>query len=135
MKTPQPMGDYTSIQLESGFFFTAGITPRRDGLLQHRGRVGTEVNGVDVERAAHLATNNLINVVEDAVGNGAKPLSLTVYIACAPSFTDHSRIADSCSGVLKERYGSVPARAAVGVCSLPGGAPIELAMTGSYQPG
>lgn len=128
------MGDYASIRIEGGLFFTAGITPRVNGVLQQHGRVGVEVQGDDVERAARQATGNLIQVVEAEVGTSVRPLSLTVYLACDPSFTAHSRVADVCSAVLNDRYGSVPARAAVGVCSLPGGAPIELSLTGGFDP-
>lgn len=128
------MGDYATMRFAAGLFFTAGFTPRVNGVLQIRGRVGEEVIGADAEHAARLATENLISVLADSEVTGITPLSLTVYIACAETFIEHSRIADVCSTVIEQKYKSIPARAAVGVASLPGGAPIEVSLIGSFDP-
>lgn len=130
----RPMGDYATVRFAAGLFFTAGFTPRVNGVLQSRGRIGEEIIGAEAEREARLATENLVSVLAESAVSGITPLSLTVYIACAETFIDHSRIADVCSAVIEQAYKSIPARAAVGVVSLPGGAPIEVSLIGSFSP-
>ena len=53
---------------------------------------------------------------------------MTVYIACAPGFTDLSAVADGASDAIFAAGGAdaLPARSAIGVQSLPFGAPVEV---------
>lgn len=132
-QTVRPMGDYATVRFSEGLFFTAGFTPRVDGVLQSRGRVGIDVLDADAQHAARLATENLVSVLTKSGASGISPLSLTVYVACDETYTEHSRIADACSALIEQAYGTVPARAAVGVSSLPGGASIEVSLIGSFR--
>jgi enamine deaminase RidA (YjgF/YER057c/UK114 family) len=54
-----------------------------------------------------------------------------VYIACTPGFTQLSAVADGASAVIAEQVGQagLPARSAIGVLSLPSGAPVEVELT------
>jgi enamine deaminase RidA (YjgF/YER057c/UK114 family) len=63
-------------------------------------------------------------------------VEMVVYIACAPDFLDLSRVADGATEVLVRRFGpaGLPARSAVGVYALPGGAPVEIALTAEVVP-
>ena len=55
-------------------------------------------------------------------------LSLTVYINAAPDFTSHAKIGDLVSDYLYEKLGDagIGARAAIGMGTLPGNAPVEV---------
>ncbi|MDP3336198.1 MAG: RidA family protein, partial [Rhodoferax sp.] len=55
-------------------------------------------------------------------------LSLAVYIAAEPEFTAHARLADFASAYLQGEIGDdgIGCRAAIGVASLPGNAPVEI---------
>ena len=55
-------------------------------------------------------------------------LGLTVHIAAEPGFAAHSGLADHASTYLREELGpqGIGARAAVGVATLPGNAPVEI---------
>jgi enamine deaminase RidA (YjgF/YER057c/UK114 family) len=113
---------------------TAGMTPRVAGQLWRRGVVGDTVTVEDAQECMRIATGNGLDVLADRLGGlgGIEAcLRMTVYLACAPDFVDHSRLADAGSAVLRERLGDrgTPVRSAVGVATLPGGAPVEVELT------
>lgn len=55
---------------------------------------------------------------------------MTVYVNASENFEHHSKIADFASDYLVEQFGEtiIGARAAVGVSSLPGNAPLEISL-------
>ena len=61
-------------------------------------------------------------------------LRMTVYVACADGFTDLSAVADGASEVLDGLGLGRPARSAIGVRALPGGAPVEVELTAIAAP-
>lgn len=80
-----------------------------------------------------LATQNALQAAEATLGDGeriASALSLTVYINAAAGYLHHVQIADFASGHLESCLpeSPLPARAAVGVASLPGDAVVEVAL-------
>ena len=128
---PKPQGDYMAASRHGDLMVTAGVTPRRDGVMRHAGRYEAGDAPDRFRAGAELAAANLIALLDGAVAEGegiAFLLSLTVYVAAAPGFTDHARVADFASAILRDRYGAEGrcARAAVGVASLPGGACVEM---------
>jgi enamine deaminase RidA (YjgF/YER057c/UK114 family) len=128
---PKPQGDYVAASRHGDLLVTAGVTPRRDGVMQHAGHYASGDAPDRFRAGAELAAANLIALLDGAVAEGeeiAGLLSLSVYVAAAPGFTDHARVADFASAILRERYGAGGrcARAAVGVASLPGGACVEM---------
>ncbi|WP_413031520.1 RidA family protein [Mycolicibacterium litorale] len=130
MAAPIPQGDYRPAVLHDGVVYTAGMTPRRDGELVLRGVVGSAVSAQEAYAAAGIAAENALAAVR-SVSTGAtyiRCLRMTVYIACAGSFHDLSAVADGASAVLAAALGrdGLPARAAIGVQSLPSGAPVEV---------
>lgn len=136
---PQPQGLYRTVVVYDGLAFTAGMTPRVDGRLTVQGLIGREVGIEAAGEAARLAAENALAAIASAVGGLsriAQCLRMTVYLACVDGFTEHSRIADHASAVLGQmpgQRGSV-ARSAVGVASLPGGAPVEIELTVALAP-
>ena len=86
--------------------------------------------------AARLAASNALAAVRSALPadvQGVRCLRMIVYIACAPGFHDLSTVADGASEAIMTTLGKdgLPARTAIGVQSLPSGAPIEVELIAS----
>lgn len=110
------------------------MTPRVDGRLTVVGTVGSDVSVQDAFAAAGLAAANALSAIAYRAGgldDVVRCLRMTVYIACAPGFTEHSTVADGASAALLDQLGSrgTVARCAIGVASLPSGAPVEVELT------
>jgi enamine deaminase RidA (YjgF/YER057c/UK114 family) len=137
---PRPQGAYAPAVVGAGFLVTAGMTPRVDGALQHRGQVGDQVTVQEAQEAAAVAVGNALAAAVSVLGPGqrlGRVLRMTVYVNAAPGFEEHTAVADGASARLVELLGErgVAARAAVGVTSLPGGACVELDLTASVEQG
>ena len=132
-------GDYSIAQLSGSLVFTAGMTPRRDGSLLAVGTLGVDIS-VDEGRAlAEYATSRALAAAESVLGPGqclVAVVSVSVFIAADPSFTMHSQVADGATAEIRRCLPDtpLPVRAAVGVSSLPGGAPVEVQLIASWEP-
>ena len=108
------------------------MTPRRDGeLVVVRAWWAATSTSAAAREAAGLAAGNAVTAVVEAVGDLSaivRCLKMTVFIAAVDGFTAHSAVADGASAVLRERLGErgAVARSAVGVATLPSGAPVEV---------
>ena len=138
----RPHGHYVAAVVHGDTVVSAGMTPRSDEKLLAVGRVSAEPDApgtIDVPTAARLAghaVTRALTACAEALPERAtvlRPLSMTVFVRCAGDFTAHSAVADGASQVLRERFDTLPARAAVGVVSLPGGAPVEVQLTMSWK--
>lgn len=128
---PVPQGDYVPARRHGGMIVTSGMTPRRDGVLQQQGPVRADTPVEAYRDAVRLACGNALTAARGLLAPGESItaiLSLTVFVAAQPGFTAHSRIADLASVFLREELGEagIGARAALGVASLPGNAPVEI---------
>jgi len=149
LAAPRPQGDYVPaviVPYAQGLRLvtSAGMTPRRDGVLTVTGLVGREVELVTARDAAALAARNAVAAVASAAGGRELIrawLRMTVYVACADGVTELSAVADGASAALASLTPDVPlpARSAIGVRALPGGAPVEIELTalaaGQERPG
>ena len=135
---PTPQGRYIPATVHGGLAYSAGMTPRVDGVLVARGTVGGDIPIEHAAELAGLAATNAVAAIAAAVGgahNIVRCLRLTVYIAAAAGFTGHSAVADGASMALHDRLGErgTAARSAIGVAGLPGGAPIEVELTAAVR--
>lgn len=130
---PPPQGDYVPAVLHNGVIHTAGMTPRRDGVLLCTGIVGDTMSAEEARAAAGHAAGNALAAIRSVLPEhaGVRCLKMTVFIACTPAFTQLSAVADGASAVLAAELGAgaLPARSAIGVVSLPSGAPVEVELT------
>jgi enamine deaminase RidA (YjgF/YER057c/UK114 family) len=130
MTAVPPQGAYVPAVVHGGFAWTAGMTPRRHGDLVVEGVVGRDLDVATAREAAGLAADNAITALVEAVGLAGieRAVKMTVFIAAVDGFTAHATVADGASTVLRERLGQrgVVARSAVGVRTLPSGAPVEV---------
>ncbi|HUB69393.1 MAG TPA: RidA family protein [Acidimicrobiales bacterium] len=109
--------------------FVSGQVARRDGKLVAEGRVGDEVDLETARRCARQCALNLLEATRQhlgSLGTVRSVLSLTVYVASAPGFTQQHLVADAASSLLAEVVGAEPpVRAALGMAALPINSPVE----------
>lgn len=128
---PVPQGLYASATRHGDLIFTAGMTPRHDGVLRFTGPIAVNGDPMEHRDAVVLACTNALTAAR-ALLVGAESigriLNLTVYLAAEQDFADHSKLADHASRYLKAELGEngIGARAAIGVASLPGNASVEI---------
>jgi enamine deaminase RidA (YjgF/YER057c/UK114 family) len=137
---PRPQGDYQAAVVDGELAMSAGMTPRVDGKLQITGVVGREVDMARAKEAAGLAARNAIAAIVAELGGEEarlrRLLRMTVYVACVDGFHDLSAVADGATAGLRVAapHAGVPVRSAIGVRSLPGGAPVEVELTAAVRP-
>jgi enamine deaminase RidA (YjgF/YER057c/UK114 family) len=140
----RPSGNYSPAIITGNTVVSAGMTPRVDGKLAVSACVGSDdrAGDITVEHAANLAASSVQRAIDACLqvlpegGRLVRPIALSVYVRSRADFTRHSEVADGASSVLAATFGGqVPARAAVGVCSLPGGAPVEVVLTAEWADG
>jgi enamine deaminase RidA (YjgF/YER057c/UK114 family) len=121
-----------------GIAYSAGMTPRVDGVLVARGHVGVEISVKEAKPLAARAAVNALAAIASAVGgvdNVVRCLRLTVYVAASAGFTALSSVADGASEALFDHLGErgSAARSAIGVAELPDGSPIEVELTAAIR--
>jgi enamine deaminase RidA (YjgF/YER057c/UK114 family) len=134
---PGPAGAYAVARAVGDLVHTAGMTPRRDDTLVARGTLGDTIDDDHGRELAALATERALDAATSILGPGehlTEVVSLTVFIAATPTYERHSSIADAASSVIVDRMpeAPLPVRAAVGVASLPGGAPVEVQLIARF---
>ena len=95
------------------------------------GKIGLSADLEEYREAVVQAAKNALTAAENKLEEGEKLvqiLSITVYVNAEEGFTSQSKVADMASEYFCEVLG-VGSRAAVGVASLPGSAPVEISIT------
>lgn len=131
---PIPQGKYVPATRFGNFIFTAGMTSRKNGGLMKSGKIGLSADLEEYREAVVQAAKNALTAAENKLEEGEKLmqiLSITVYVNAEEGFTSQSKVADMASEYFCEVLGEagVGSRAAVGVASLPGSAPVEISIT------
>lgn len=130
---PIPQGKYVPATRFGDMIFTAGMTPRNNGALIKTGEVGVEDVIEDYTDAVRQAAKNALTAAKNKLEDGEKIIqimAITVYVNAENGFTRQSKIADIASEYFCEELGEagIGSRAAVGVSSLPGDAPVEISI-------
>lgn len=128
---PRPQGRYVVAKRRGDLIFTAGMTPRRAGTLIVEGPVRSTEPPESYRAAFVLACANALDAARSLILPGEamrEVVSMTIFIAADQEFRAHSQLADYACEHLWEQLGEdgICARAAVGVATLPGGAPVEI---------
>jgi enamine deaminase RidA (YjgF/YER057c/UK114 family) len=128
---PAPVAAYVPAVRFNDLVFTSGQVPYVDGRLPATGLVGVEVDPQDAYDYARVAMLNAVAAVAEAAGGVdliVRIVKVVVYVASAPGFTGQPQVANGASEVLGQIFGGAGehARSAVGVASLPLGAPVEV---------
>lgn len=136
IELPDPLpagGLYTSVVIDGSVAYTSGIVavegpPLR---LAHPGCLGDDLSLDEGRESAAGAMRSTLGNLRGALGDLDRIerfLKVTGFVRATPDFTDSPKVMDGASELLRDIFGEdlVPARSAVGVSALPGGASVEL---------
>ena len=126
-----PLAAYVPAVRSGSLVLTAGQLPLRDGTLLAVGCVGDAVSTDVAAACARQCALNALAAVRAEIGDldrVRRVVKVTGFVACGPDFTEHPAVVNGASTVLGEIFGDAGRhpRAAVGVASLPLGAPVEV---------
>ena len=135
---PMPVASYVPVVISGAYAHVAGQVPMIDGRVIHPGHLGQDVSIEDASIAARQGALQSLAALRSALGSFdrlRRIVSVTVYIAAAPDFVEHPKVANGASDLLAEVLGDAGkhARAAVGVSSLPLGSCIEVQLTAEVE--
>ena len=85
----------------------------------------------DYREAVIQAASTALTAAQNTLKEGERIvqiLSLTVYLNASPDYTTHAKVGDIASNWLYEQLGEagIGPRAAIGLATLPGNAPVEI---------
>ncbi len=137
---PRPVGSYAPGKIFGTLVFASGQTPTREGVLVHAGRLGRNLGLEEGYAAARLAALNCVAELEAVCGDLRRVesiLKVNGYVASTEDFEQQPKVINGASDLLRELFGysGVHARTAIGVQSLPGGAPVEVELVASLRIG
>lgn len=135
----EPVAAYRRSVESDRLLAIAGQGPVRDGQIVFEGRLGEDLDVEEGRQAAHLTGLNVLAAARAHLGSLdriAQVFQATVYVAATPSFREHPAVADGATSLFEQVLGATgkPARAAVGVSSLPLGIPVEVETILEIQP-
>ena len=90
-------------------------------------------------QAATTAALNALALTRQQLGSlnrVSRVIRVGVYVAATPEFTEHPKVADAASELLRDVFGdqTVSSRLVFGVASLPLGSPVELEVILEVKP-
>ncbi len=130
---PIPQGKYKPAVRHGDFIYTAGMTPRKDGKLIKAGKITAETDLEEFREAICQAAANVLTAAQNLLQEGERieqVMLLSVYVNAEQGFTTHAKVGDIVSEYLYEHLGDagIGPRAALGMGTLPGNAPVEVQM-------
>lgn len=131
-----PLAAYVSAVVSGSYVYTSGQLPMVSGMLQATGRLGAEI---DVDRGTDLAqicALNAIAAIKGVIGDLDRVIQVvrvTGFVASTPEFTSQPAVINGASNLLSIAFGGSHSRSAVGVVSLPLGAPVEVDMIVEFK--
>ena len=130
---PIPQGKYVPANRFENLIFTAGMTPLNNGVLIKTGKIAISDPIEDYREAVRQAAKNALTAARNMLEEGehiARILLITVYVNAEEGYSTQAKIADHASEYFCEELGEagIGSRAAVGVASLPGNAPVEISI-------
>ena len=130
---PPPVASYVPVKVVGDLAWVAGQIPMQDGAVTLSGAVGRDVTTEEANVGARRCAIQALAALRAALGTLDRVtgiVKLDVFVATAPGFTDHPKVANGASDLLVEVFGDAGrhARAAVGAPNLPLGAAVEVAL-------
>ncbi len=129
---PKPVASYVPTRRAGNLVHVSGQIPMRDGTLIAKGTLPDHVDQHTAILCARQCTLNALACLAQELGTLdtiTKVIKVGGFVASTPDYTDHPTIINACSDLLVQIFGpeiGQHARAAVGVSSLPLGAPVEI---------
>lgn len=127
----KPVGAYVPAVRVGNLLFLSGILPFREGKIVRKGKVGKEIYIQEASEDAIQTVLNALAVVKDYIGSLDKVkrcVKITGYIASSEEFIEQPKVLNPASELIIRIFGDNGrhCRVAVGVCSLPLDAPVEM---------
>lgn len=124
-------GNYVSVVRHGDEIYVSGQIPRVGDTVVVTGRAGADVTLAQAQTAARVCAMRALALLRQSLGSldkVKKILRISVYVQCAPDFTQQSEVADGASEVLYAVLGSagIHTRTSVGVYQLPKNASVEI---------
>jgi enamine deaminase RidA (YjgF/YER057c/UK114 family) len=128
---PTPFGAYVPAVQTGNLLFLSGMLATSGHKTTAVGVVGKDLDGKAGREAAYTAALNALALTKKQLGSlnrVSRVVRLGVYVAATPEFTEHPKVADAASELLRDIFGeeAVSSRLVFGVASLPLGSPVEL---------
>jgi len=133
-----PAANYLPGVQRGNLLFVSGQTPRVDGAMAVKGKVGQDVDIEAAQHAARICAMRLLAVARDVLGSIKAVegvIELTVYVQSTVDFSEPSLVADAASNLMVEVFGEAGrhARTAVCVTQLPSNATVEISAVFSVK--
>src|SRR6202140_4151520 len=128
---PTPFGAYVPAVQTGNLLFLSGMLATSGHAATLVGIVGKDLDVNAGREAAHIAALNVLALTKKQLGSlnrVSRVVRLGVYVTATPEFTEHPKVADAASELLRDIFGeeAVSSRLVFGVASLPLGSPVEL---------
>ncbi|MDA8228230.1 MAG: RidA family protein [Desulfitobacterium hafniense] len=126
-----PSGFYTPVSQTGNLLYVSGHTPKLDGRLKFKGKVGTDLSIEEGQEAARLAAINCLAAIKAYIGDLRKVkkiVHVVGYVRSADGFGDQPKVLNGASSLFNDLFGESGShsRAALGSNELPGGAAVEV---------
>ena len=136
---PTPFGAYVPAVQTADLLFLSGMLATSGHAATVVGIVGKDLDLKAGRQAAYTAALNVLALARKQLGSldrVSHVVRLGVYIAATPEFTEHPKVADAASELLRDVFGdqTVSSRLVFGVASLPLGSPVELEVILEVKP-
>jgi enamine deaminase RidA (YjgF/YER057c/UK114 family) len=130
-EAPTPFGAYVPAIQTGNLLFLSGFLASIGHAVTVTGIVGQDLDIPTARQAAQTAALNALARIKKQLGSlnrVSRVVRVGVSIATTPQFTDHAKVADAASELLRDVLGeqTVSTRLIIGVTSLPFGSPIAL---------
>ncbi|MGQ4913564.1 MAG: RidA family protein [Candidatus Asgardarchaeia archaeon] len=130
-EAPRPIAAYIPALLSTKYLFVSGQIPIKDGKLMYKGKLGKDLTVEEGYEAAKICAINILSAAKSVIGdlnNIIKVVRIAGYVNSTDSFEEHSKVVNGASDLLVEVFkdSGKHVRIAVGVNSLPLGAPVEI---------
>jgi enamine deaminase RidA (YjgF/YER057c/UK114 family) len=128
---PTPFGAYVPAVRTGHLLFLSGMLATVGHKATAVGTVGKDLDVKAGREAAYTAALNALALARAHLGSltrVSRVVRLGVYVAATAEFTEHPKVADAASELLRDVFGdeTVSSRLVIGVASLPLGSPVEL---------
>ena len=138
-EAPTPFGAYVPAVQTGNLLFLSGMLATSGHRATVVGIVGKDLDVKAGRQAAYTAALNALALTRKHLGSlnrVSRVVRLGVYVAATPEFTQHPKVADAASELLRDVFGdeTVSSRLVFGVASLPLGSPVELEVILEVKP-
>ena len=133
-EAPTPFGAYVEAVRTGRLLFLSGMLATSGHAVAVAGVVGKDIVAESGREGARIAALNALALIRKELGSldrVSKVVRQGVYIAATAEFTEHVKVADGASELLRDVFGAdkMSVRSVIGVASLPLGMPVEVEVT------